>query len=118
MIEEPERSHDLRLQAQAFLGLRDYAEAEARITATLEIYRAASGPQYVNYPTAQMVQGMIYGQTGRIAEAEQLLRDAVRIRAENAPETHFLRATARCARRVFDHVSSLSRSGIVPARQL
>lgn len=97
MIEEPERSHDLRLQAQAFLGLRDYAEAEARITATLEIYRAASGPQYVNYPTAQMVQGMIYGQTGRTAEAEKLLREAVRIRAENVPETHFLRATANGA---------------------
>jgi hypothetical protein len=37
---------------------------------------------------------MIYSQTGRTAEGETLLREAVRIRAENAPETHFLRATA------------------------
>ncbi|MGZ4983450.1 MAG: protein kinase domain-containing protein [Chthoniobacterales bacterium] len=88
---------NLRLQAQAFLALRQYPDAEARINATLEIYRAASGPQYVNYPTALMVQGMIYGETGRTAEAEKLLREAVRIRAENVPETHFLRATANGA---------------------
>lgn len=88
---------NLRLQAQAFLGLRQYADADAMIKATLEIYRAASGPQYINYPTALMVQGMIYSQTGRTAEAETLLREAVRIRAENAPETHFLRATANGA---------------------
>jgi len=85
---------NLRLQAQALLALRQYAEAEAKINATLEIYRAASSPQYVNYPTALMVQGMIYSQTSRTAEAEKLLREAVRIRAENVPETHFLRATA------------------------
>ena len=40
---------------------------------------------------------MIYSQTGRTAEAENLLREAVRIRAENVPETHFLRATANGA---------------------
>jgi serine/threonine-protein kinase len=88
---------NLRLQAQAFLALRQYTEAEAKINATLEIYRAASGPQYVNYPTALMVQGVIYSQTGRTAEAEKLLREAVRIRVENVPETHFLRATANGA---------------------
>ncbi len=88
---------NLRLQAQAFLALRQYPEAEAKINATLEIYRAASSSQYVNYPTALMVQGMIYSQTGRTAEAEKLLREAVRIRAENVPETHFLRATANGA---------------------
>ncbi|MGZ5004605.1 MAG: protein kinase domain-containing protein [Chthoniobacterales bacterium] len=88
---------NLRLQAQAFLALRQYRDAEARINATLEIYRAASGPQYVNYPTALMVQGMIYSETGRTAEAEKLLREAMQIRAENVPETHFLRATANGA---------------------
>ena len=88
---------NLRLQAQAFLALRQHAEAEAKISTTLEIYRAASSPQYVNYPTALMVQGMIYSQTGRTVEAEKLLREAVRIRVENVPETHFLRATANGA---------------------
>jgi serine/threonine-protein kinase len=88
---------NLRLQAQAFLALRQYTEAEAKINTALEIYRAGSSPQYVNYATALMVQGMIYSQTGRTAEAEKLLREAVRIRAENVPETHFLRATANGA---------------------
>ena len=88
---------NLRLQAQACLALRQYPEAEAKINAALEIYRAASGPRYVNYPTALMVQGVIYSQTGRTAGAEKLLREAVRIRAENVPETHFLRATANGA---------------------
>jgi serine/threonine protein kinase len=88
---------NLRLQAQACLALRQYPEAEAKINGALEIYRAASGPQYVNYPTALMVQGVIYSQTGRTAGAETLLREAVRIRAENVPETHFLRATANGA---------------------
>ncbi len=44
-----------------------------------------------------MVKGMIYNETGRTAEAEKLLREAVRIRVENMPETHFLRATANGA---------------------
>jgi eukaryotic-like serine/threonine-protein kinase len=88
---------NLRLQAQALLGLQQYGEAEAKINTTLEIYRAASGPQYVNYATALMVQGMICSQTGRTAEAEKLLREAVQIRVENVPETHFLRATANGA---------------------
>jgi hypothetical protein len=43
------------------------------------------------------VQGLIFSRTGRIDEAEKLLREAVRIRAENMPETHFLRATANGA---------------------
>jgi hypothetical protein len=40
---------------------------------------------------------MIFSETGRTAEAETLLREAVRIRAENMPETHFLRATTNGA---------------------
>jgi len=88
---------NLRLQAQALVALQQYPEAEARINTTLEIYRAGSSPQYVNYATALMVQGMICSHTGRTAEAEKLLREAVRIRVENVPETHFLRATANGA---------------------
>ncbi len=88
---------NLRLQARLLYAQRQYAEAEAKIEETLRIYRAGSSPQYVNYPTALMVQGLIYSQTDRAAEAEKLLREAVRIRAENVPETHFLRATANGA---------------------
>ena len=53
--------------------------------------------KYVNYATALTAQGLIYSQTGRMAEAEQLLRESARIRSENMPEAHFLRATANGA---------------------
>ncbi|HEY3663701.1 MAG TPA: serine/threonine-protein kinase [Chthoniobacterales bacterium] len=84
----------LRLQAQASFAEGNYSVAENYINETLKIYRAATSPRYINYATALMVQGMIYSQTGRAAEAEGLLREAVQIRVENVPETHFLRATA------------------------
>jgi tetratricopeptide (TPR) repeat protein len=85
---------NIRLQAQALFAEGKYAEAEASIYETLKIYRAATSPQFINYATALMVQGLIYSQTNRTDEAERLLREAVRIRTENVPETHFLCATA------------------------
>ncbi len=88
---------DLRLQAQLLLAQQQYAQAEAKIEETLRIYRAGSSPQHVNYPTALRLQGLRYSQTGRATEAKNLLREAVRIRVENVPETHFLRATANGA---------------------
>ena len=88
---------NLRLQAQALFSEGKHPDADARINETLTIYRAATGPQFINFATALMVQGLIYSQTSRIEEAEKLLREAVRIRAENMPETHFLRAMANGA---------------------
>jgi serine/threonine protein kinase len=88
---------NLRLQAQALFAEGKHSEAEARITETLTIYRAATGPQFINFATALVVEGWICSKTDRIDEAEKLLREAVRIRAENMPETHFLRATANGA---------------------
>jgi len=88
---------NLRLQAQTlYLGAR-FGEAGARINAALEIYRAAASPAYVNYPTALTIQGLIYDRSGRQADAEKLLREAVRLRAENVAESHFLHATAKGA---------------------
>ncbi len=88
---------NLRLQAQALFAEGNQLESEVRINETLKIYRAATGPQFINYATALMVQGLIYSQTGRTEEAENLLREALSIRTENMPETHFLRATANGA---------------------
>jgi serine/threonine protein kinase len=85
---------NLRLQAQALFVDGKNSEAEAHINETLKIYRAATSPQFINYATALMVQGLIYSRNGKLEDAEKLLREAVRIRAENMPETHFLRATA------------------------
>ncbi len=88
---------NIRLQAQALFAEGKHSEAETRISETLKIYRPAARPQFINYATALMIEGLIYGQTGRADEAEKLLCEAVRIRAENVPETHFLRATANGA---------------------
>jgi tetratricopeptide (TPR) repeat protein len=85
---------NLRLQARAFYLEGKYPEAESRIDEALKIYRAAAKPQYVNFATALTVQGLIYSQTGRADAAEALLREAVRIRSENVPAAHFLRAVA------------------------
>lgn len=85
---------NLRIQAQVLYAQHNYAEAEAKINETLEIYRKSSGRGYINYPTALIIQGLIYSQTNRTTEAEKLLREAVGIRSEYMPEAHFLRALA------------------------
>ena len=88
-----ELGDDLRLEAQTLYLENKYPDAENKIIETLQIYRAGTSTGYINYPTALMVQGLIYSRTNRTEEAEKLLREAVRIRAEHLPETHFLRAT-------------------------
>jgi tetratricopeptide (TPR) repeat protein len=84
----------LRAEAQSLYYLHNYPEAEAKIDECLKIYRKWTNPHYINFATAIMIQGMIYAQTNRVMEAEKLLREAVQIRAQNAPETHFVRAVA------------------------
>jgi tetratricopeptide (TPR) repeat protein len=83
---------NLRLQAQVAYAKRNYTEAEAKINQTWEIYRVSTKPQYLNYATALTIQGLIYHQTARSEEAENLLREALRLRLEYMPESHFLRA--------------------------
>jgi tetratricopeptide (TPR) repeat protein/predicted Ser/Thr protein kinase len=85
---------NLRLQAQAFYLAGNYPTAESKIDEALKIYRAGAKPQYVNFATALMVQGFIYGRTDRPAAAEELFRNAVTLRSENLPPEHFLRAVA------------------------
>jgi tetratricopeptide (TPR) repeat protein len=82
------------MEAQLLCEKEEYAEAEAKIDECLKIYRATIPASYINYATAVMIQGMIYGQTGRLAEAEKLLREAVQLRAQYSPNGHFLRAVA------------------------
>ncbi len=87
-----ELGDDLRLEAQTLYLENKYPDAENKIIETLQIYRAGTSTGYINYPTALMVQGLIYSRTNRIEEAEKLLREAIRIRGEHMPETHFTRA--------------------------
>jgi tetratricopeptide (TPR) repeat protein len=83
---------NLRLQAQALYAAHLHPEAEAKINETLRIYRAGSTPQYLNYATALMIEGLIYSELGKMPDAEKRLREAVQIRATNMPATHFMRA--------------------------
>lgn len=82
----------IRILAETLYLEKKYAEAEQKITETLKIYRESTSSQYVNYPTALRIQGMIYSRTGRIADAEKYLREAVALRVQNLPENHFARA--------------------------
>ena len=93
---------NLRLQAQAFLALRQYPEAESKINATLEIYRAASSSQYVNYPTALMVQGNDFSQTGRTAEAENCCAKRSEFALKTCPKHISPSHGQRRARRISD----------------
>ncbi|CAN5365258.1 serine/threonine-protein kinase [soil metagenome] len=88
---------NLRLQAQSLYLQNKYPEAESKINEALQIYRAGTSPKYVNYPTALTIQGLIYSHTGRAADAEKLMREAVALRQENLPREHFLLATANGA---------------------
>jgi len=83
---------NLRLQAQAAYMKHNYSEAEARINQTWEVYRISTKPQYINYATALTIQGLIFNQTARPVEAEKILREALKLRSQNMPESHFLRA--------------------------
>ena len=85
---------NLRAEAQLLYEKQEYSEAETKIDECLKIYRVSAASSYINYPTAGMIQGLIYAQTDRPAEAEKLLREAVELRAQYSPSGHFLRAVA------------------------
>src|SRR5204863_2609308 len=88
---------NLRLQAQVSYLARNYEEAQATINQVLENYRQNSNPKYISFATALTVQGLILNKLGRSAEAEKILREAVKLRLENLPAKHFMSALARGA---------------------
>jgi len=88
---------NLRDQALSFYQQRRYAESLSKVTSALKIYRDSFGPYYDNYPTALMIQGLILTKTGEPKEGEKILREAVRIRLESLPKSHFWVALAQGA---------------------
>ncbi len=58
----------------------------------LSNYRPYSSPRYISFATALTVQGLLLNALGRSAEAEDVLREAVRLRSENLPPDHFMAA--------------------------
>jgi len=88
---------NLRLQAQVSYLAGKYPEALATINQVLENYRQNSNPKYISFATALTFQGLILNKLGRNDEAEKILREAVRLRAENLPDTHFMTALSKGA---------------------
>lgn len=56
------------------------------------LQRKSSKSQFINYPTALTIQGLILNKTNRTDKAEKVLREAVKIRLENLTRKHFLTA--------------------------
>ncbi|MEQ1922887.1 MAG: protein kinase, partial [Pyrinomonadaceae bacterium] len=59
---------NLRIQANSLYQQNRFAEAQSRIEETLKIYRAGTNPQYINFATALMIQGLILNKTGKSTE--------------------------------------------------
>ena len=88
---------NVRLQAQAAYLIGNFPVAERKIGMALENYRKTSNPKYISFATALTVQGLILNKLGRPSEAEAILREAVKLRMENLPESHFMTALTKGA---------------------
>src|SRR5437899_4251022 len=88
---------NLRNQAISFYQQGRYAESLSKVTEALKIYRESFGPYYDNYPTALIINGLILAKTGQPQEGEKILREALRIRLESLPKSHFWVALAQGA---------------------
>jgi tetratricopeptide (TPR) repeat protein len=88
---------NLRNQAISYYQQGRYAESLRKVTEALKIYRDSFGPYYDNYPTALIINGLILAKTGQPQEGEKILREALRIRLESLPKTHFWVALAQGA---------------------
>jgi serine/threonine-protein kinase len=83
---------NLRLQAQVSFLAGRYVEANEKINRVLDNYRQNSSPKYISFGTALTLQGLILNKMGNSVEAEKVLREAARLRAENLPNNHFMTA--------------------------
>jgi tetratricopeptide (TPR) repeat protein len=88
---------NLRNQAISYYQQGRYAESLSKVTEALKIYRDSFGPYYDNYPTALIINGLILTKTGQAKEGEKILREALRIRLESLPKSHFWVALAQGA---------------------
>ena len=88
---------NLRLQANTFYQQNKLEQAQSKVKETLRIYRTNTSAQYINYPTALTIEGLILNKMGKSVEAEKALREAVKIREANLPKEHFLTALAKSA---------------------
>ena len=88
---------NLRLQAQAKYLKGDLIGAKKIIDIVVAKYSATSNPRYISFATALTVSGSILNKLGNHSEAENILREALRLRTENLPPEHFMTALTKGA---------------------
>jgi tetratricopeptide (TPR) repeat protein len=88
---------NIRLQAQVAYLNGDYQSAKKKIDLALDNYRKNSSPKNISFATALTIKGLVLNKLGKPAEAEKLLREAVRLRSESLPPDHFMTAFTRGA---------------------
>jgi tetratricopeptide (TPR) repeat protein len=88
---------NVRNQAALCYNENRYNDALAKAQSALHIYRESFGTHYDNYPTALIIQGLSLSRLGRTADAEKVLREAVKLRRELLPRGHFFTALAQSA---------------------
>ncbi len=88
---------NVRNQAALLYRQGRYNDALAKAQEALRIYRASFGTHYDNYPTALTIQGLSLNRLGRAADAEKVLREAVKLRMELMPQGHFFTSLAQSA---------------------
>src|SRR5207237_8029627 len=87
----------IRLQAQVAYLNGDYQSAQKKIDLALDNYRKNSIPKNISFATALTIKGLVLNKLGKPAEAESVLREAVRLRSENLPPEHFMTALTKSA---------------------
>ncbi len=88
---------NLRNQAISFYFQGKYSEAIQKADETLKIYEESFGKHYDHYPTTLMIKGLSLAKIGQTNEAENLLREALKLRTDSLPKEHFWVAIAESA---------------------
>ena len=88
---------NLRNQAALLYEEGRFAESLEKVNKTLQLYRQNFGTHYDNYPTALIIRGLSLTKTGQPNDGEQILREAVKLRAESLPKENFWVALANDA---------------------
>ena len=88
---------NLRNQAISSYEQGRFLDALKTDDEALKIYLESFGPQYDNYPTALITEGLILNKMGQSSEGEAILRNALQLRIESLPRDHFWVALAKDA---------------------
>jgi tetratricopeptide (TPR) repeat protein len=105
---------NLLAQSSVLYQQRLYHTAERKVEEALRIFRKASGTRYFNYPVALGVQGLIWNKTNRTGDAENILREALKLQRSTLPHGYWLIAQTQChlaevlkTQKKFDEAESL-----------